>query len=29
MFRFDTDGCARVRFADTVEPHEYATGRTE
>lgn len=29
MFRFDTDGCARVLFADTVEPHEYAAGRTE
>jgi hypothetical protein len=25
MFRFDTDGCARVLFADTVEPHEYAS----
>ena len=24
MFRFDTDGCARVLFADTVQPHEYA-----
>ena len=24
MFRFDTDGCARVLFGDTVQPHEYA-----
>jgi ribosomal-protein-alanine N-acetyltransferase len=24
MFRFDTDGCARVLFADTVARHEYA-----
>ena len=24
MFRFDTDGCARVLFADTVQPQEYA-----
>lgn len=23
MYRFDTDGCARVLFADTVGPHEY------
>lgn len=24
MFQFDTDGCARVLFADTVQPQEYA-----
>jgi ribosomal-protein-alanine N-acetyltransferase len=24
MFRFDTDGCARVLFADTVAPREYS-----
>ena len=24
MFKFDTDGCARVLFADTVAPDEYA-----
>jgi predicted amidohydrolase len=24
MFKFDTDGCARVLFADTVAPEEYA-----
>jgi len=28
MFRFDTDACARVLFADTVQPHEYAAGST-
>ncbi len=27
MFHFDADGCARVLFADTVRPEEYATGR--
>lgn len=25
MYRFDTDGCARVLFADTVAPQEYRT----
>jgi hypothetical protein len=24
MFKFDTQGCARMLFADTVAPHEYA-----
>src|SRR4051812_156053 len=27
MFRFDTEGCAEVLFADTVRPEEYAGGR--
>lgn len=27
MFNFDTDGCARVLFADTVRREEYAAGR--
>ena len=24
MFKFDTEGCAQMLFADTVAPHEYA-----
>jgi len=24
MFKFDTEGCAKMLFADTVAPHEYA-----
>ena len=29
MFRFDTEGCARMLFGDTVLPHEYSgAGRT-
>ena len=24
MFKYDTDGCAKVLFADTVQPHEWA-----
>lgn len=27
MFEYDTDGCAKMLFADTVQPHEYAAAR--
>lgn len=27
MFKFDTDGCAQVLFADTVQRHEYTVAR--
>ena len=29
MFRFDTEGCARVLFADTVERREYAAALSD